>query len=144
MRKILYVAALLLMSASTAMAEGTQQLTINGQTVESVVTRITFGGDNVVLQFSDGTSQTADMEAVVLGFDYSAFTSVYTLREAVGNFLNLSGVADGTEVCIYDAKGKLVAIAKADGTKAALSVSKLRSGVYLLKAGRQVVKFIKK
>ena len=47
MRKILSVAAvLLLMSVSFAKAEGKQTLTINGQTVDSVVTRITFEGES--------------------------------------------------------------------------------------------------
>ena len=144
MRKILSVAALLLMAVSQAKAEGKQQLTINGQTVENVVTRITFEGDNVVLHFKGGDSQTADMDAVVLGFDYSPTTTVSVLRGTVDKFLNLSGVDDGTVVTIYDAQGKLVTTTTAREAKAVLSVSTLRSGVYMLKAGRQAVKFIKK
>ena len=144
MRKILSVAALLLMAVSQAKAEGKQQLTINGQTVENVVTRITFEGDNVVLHFKGGDSQTADMDAVVLGFDYSPTTTVSVLRGTVDKFLNLSGVDDGTVVTIYDAQGKFVTTTTAREAKAVLSVSTLRSGVYMLKAGRQAVKFIKK
>ena len=144
MRKILSVAVLLLAAISLAKAEGKQQLTINGQTVESIVTRITFEGDNVVLHFVGGDSQTADMDAVILGFEYSPVTSIYTLRGTVEKFLSLDGLDEGTVVSIYDAQGKLVTTATAHEAKAVLSVSTLRSGVYVIKAGRQIVKFIKK
>ena len=145
MRRILSVAAvLLLMSVSLAKAESKQTLTINGQTVESIVTRITFEGDNVVLHFKGGDSQTADMDAVVLGFEYSPTTSISVLRGTVDNYLNLAGLDEGTVVSIYDAQGKLITTTTAREAKAVLSVSTLRSGVYVLKAGRQVVKFIKK
>jgi len=145
MRKILSVAAvLLLMSVSFAKAESKQTLTINGQTVESVVTRITFEGDNVVLHFKGGDSQTADMDAVVLGFEYSPTTSISVLRGTVDNYLNLAGLDEGTVVSIYDAQGKLVRTTTVREAKAVLSVSTLRSGVYVLKAGRRIVKFNKK
>ncbi len=145
MRKILSVAAvLLLMSVSFAKAESKQTLTINGQTVESVVTRITFEGDNVVLHFKGGESQTADMDAVVLGFEYSPTTAISVLRGTVDNYLNLAGLDEGTVVSIYDAQGKLVRTTTVREAKAVLSVSTLRSGVYVLKAGRQIVKFNKK
>ena len=145
MRKILSVAAvLLLMSVSFAKAESKQTLTINGQTVESIVTRITFEGDNVVLHFKGGDSQTADMDAVVLGFEYSPTTAISVLRGTVDNYLNLAGLDEGTVVSIYDAQGKLVRTTTVREAKAVLSVSTLRSGVYVLKAGRQIVKFNKK
>lgn len=145
MRKFLSVAAvLLLMSVSFAKAESKQTLTINGQTVESIVTRITFEGDNVVLHFKGGESQTADMDAVVLGFEYSPTTAISVLRGTVDNYLNLAGLDEGTVVSIYDAQGKLVRTTTVREAKAVLSVSMLRSGVYVLKAGRQIVKFNKK
>lgn len=132
------------MSVSFAKAESKQTLTINGQTVESIVTRITFEGDNVVLHFKGGDSQTADMDAVVLGFEYSPTTSISVLRGTVDNYLNLAGLDEGTVVSIYDAQGKLITTTTAREAKAVLSVSTLRSGVYVLKAGRQIVKFNKK
>lgn len=145
MRKILAIVAVcLLTTASLARAENRQQLSINGQAVESVVTRITFEGDNVVLHFVGGDSQTVDMDAVVLGFEYSTTVSISAFRGTVDNYLNLSGVDDGTVVSIYDAQGKVVAATTAREAKAVLSVSTLRSGVYVLKAGHQVVKFTKK
>ena len=145
MRKIITIVAVcLLATASLVKAENKQQLTINGQAVESVVSRITFDGDNVVLHFVGGDSQTADMDAVVVGFEYSTTVSVNVLRGTVGNSLNLSGIDEGTVVTIYDAQGKTVATTTASQAKAVFSVSTLKSGVYVLKAGRQAVKFIKK
>lgn len=132
------------MSVSFAKAESKQTLTINGQTVESIVTRITFEGDNVVLHFKGGESQTADMDAVVLGFEYSPTTAISVLRGTVDNYLNLAGLDEGTVVSIYDAQGKLVRTTTVREAKAVLSVSTLRSGVYVLKAGRRIVKFNKK
>lgn len=145
MRKILSLVVVLLLTAvSLAKAGNKQQLTINGQTVQNVVTRITFEGDNVVLYFIDSQSQTVDMDAVVLGFNYSPTTSISVLRGTVDNSLNLEGLDEDTMVSVYDAQGKLVATDTAREAKAVLSVSTLKSGVYVLKAGRQVVKFIKK
>ena len=132
------------MSVPFAKAESKQTLTINGQTVESIVTRITFEGDNVVLHFKGGESQTADMDAVVLGFEYSPTTAIGVLRGTVDNYLNLAGLDEGTVVSIYDAQGKLVRTTTVREAKAVLSVSTLRSGVYVLKAGRRIVKFNKK
>lgn len=145
MRKILALtAACLLLSVSAALAGVGQQLTINGQTVEKSVTRITFDGDNVVLHFEGDDSQTADMETVVLGFTYSPTTAIHTLRGTVGNTLSLEGLDPGTEVCIYDAQGKLVTATTASEAKAVLSTKALKKGVYMLKAGQQAVKFIKR
>lgn len=132
------------MAVSLAKAGNEQQLTINGQTVQNVVTRITFEGDDVVLHFIDSQSQTVDMDAVVLGFNYSPTTSISVLRGTVDNSLNLEGLDEDTMVSVCDAQGKLVATTTAREAKAVLSVSTLKSGVYMLKAGRQVVKFIKK
>ncbi|MCR4810167.1 MAG: T9SS type A sorting domain-containing protein [Prevotella sp.] len=145
MRKILAIVAVCLFAtASLVKAENKQQLTINGQAVESVVSRITFDGDNVVLHFVGGDSQTVEMDAVVLGFEYSTVVSINALRGTVDNFLNLQGIDEGTVVSVYDAQGKLVATTTAHEAKAVLSVSTPKSGVYMLKAGRQAVKFIKK
>ena len=135
---------LLLLSVSLAKAELQQQLTINGQTVESIVTRITFEGDNVVLHFKDGDSQTADMDAVVLGFVYSPTTSIGALRGTDDNYLDLAGLDEGTVVSIYDPQGKLITTTTAREAKTLLASSSLKNGVYVLKAGPKTVKVMKR
>ena len=57
---------------SYAETSGTgQTITINGLAVNKTATELTFDGDNVILHFSDGTSQSADMESVSIVFNNS-------------------------------------------------------------------------
>lgn len=64
---------MLLLSAMSlnATADDIQTLTLNGQTSDKTVSRITFSGDNAVLTFTDQTTATCDMEQVKLEFDYT-------------------------------------------------------------------------
>lgn len=56
---------------STAVFAGSKQtIKIDGQVIEKTVSEITFDGDNVVLQYSDSTSDQADMSLVTLSFTY--------------------------------------------------------------------------
>ena len=125
-------------------AEKKQTLTINGEKVEKLLTRITFEGDNAVLTFGDNTTQTADMEAVILSFSVDDLTAIGTIKGNVGNKLSIDGLEPDTEVEIYDAQGKKLLTAHIDETRAILNTRSLKNGVYLLKANRQVVKFIKR
>ena len=74
MKKIITFTAMLLMLVGSAQADNKQTVTINGQTVEQKAERLTFDGDNVTVNFTDGTSQTADMEAVKLDFQWDSST----------------------------------------------------------------------
>lgn len=144
MKKLLFLfSAALLMLASPIKAETTQTLIINGEPVEKVVTKITFNGDLAVLTFSDGTNISEDMGNVILCFS-SAPTSikdiaVFQMNKAVDGNLDIEGLAEGTQVAIFDASGKqLIATMTSK-----INVSSLKPGVYFLKAGNQVVKFVK-
>ena len=125
---------LLLLSISLTKAEVRQTLTISGQTVNAVVTRITFEGDNAMLHFVGGNSQTADMDDVVMSFDYS-FLGIKDLH--------LPG-QDNTTVTIYDAQGKFVATTTVREAKALLTTPTFRNGVYLLKTKQKAVKVFRK
>lgn len=143
-KKISFIlAALWLTTAVPTMATNDPVLKINGVTVEKTVTKITFEGDNVVLHFADTSMQQADMESVVLTFGSTTAIqnlSAFTLRDLVDGQLQLSGLKKGTEVLIYNAAGKQVL----RSTSAKINVSQLKSGVYLLKADHQIVKFVKR
>jgi 3-dehydroquinate synthase class II len=119
-------------------------LVINGEKVEKVVARITFEGDNVVLTFSDQTVQTADMENVVLSFTPEDLTAIGTIKNAVNKTFSIEGLEPGTEIIIYNTDGKQVLTARASEDLTTLKMSSLKKGVYLMKAGKQVVKFIKR
>ena len=145
MMKRLFVMCLLGVMLSIGLhAENKQQLIINGETVAKVVAKMTFEGDNVILHFSDDTQLTAAMSSVVLSFDWSGETAIYVLKNAAGNVLDIEGLAPGTVVTLYDAAGHCIMTTTADKVSTQLSTQSLSSGVYLLKADKQVVKFVKK
>ena len=130
--------------ASPIKADTTQTLIINGEVVEKIVTKITFEGDNAVLTFSDETNISEDMGNVILRFSSSP-TSIknveaFQLNNVVGDNLDINGLAEGTKVVIYDTSGKDVITTNGSN----INVSSLKPGMYILKAGNQVVKFIKK
>lgn len=83
-----------------AVADNKQTLTIDGSTVDKVVTQITFDGDNAVLTYSDNSTQSADMELVALAFEYdgtSGISAVETEETTVtGKVYNLNGQMVGT------------------------------------------------
>ena len=144
MKKLkLFIMTCLLTVAFTAQAQKVQTLVINGEKVEKVVARITFEGDNVVLTFSDQTVQTADMENVVLSFTPEDLTAIGTIKNAVNKTFSIEGLEPGTEIIIYNTDGKQVLTARASEDLTTLKMSSLKKGVYLMKAGKQVVKFIK-
>ena len=136
--------ALLLLGNGAAWADQRQELVVNGEHVEKTVARITFDGDNVVLHFSSQDSQTADMGDVVLKFIPGTATAIRCLKDVVADKLDVSGLQPGTEVMIFDASGRQVLTTKATDVRMQLSASSLKSGVYLLKAGKQIVKFVKR
>ena len=145
MKKLLFLfSAALLMLASPIKAETTQTLIINGEVVEKVVTKITFEGDLAVLTFADETFISEDMGNVIMQFTASP-TSIknveaFQLNKAVGDNLEIDGLVEGTQVQVFDASGKQV-IVTYDST---INVSSLMPGMYILKAGNQIVKFAKK
>ena len=144
MKKLLFsFVAMMLMVVSPIKAEANQTLIINGEVVSKVVTKITFEGDLVVLTFSDSTTAKEDMDNVVIRF--TAPTSIkdlttFQLKKAVDGSLEINGLAVGTQVYVFDAAGKQMLVTK-DST---VNVSGLKSGVYVLKAGDQIVKFVKR
>ena len=144
MKKLLFLfSAALLMLASPIKAETTQTLIINGEPVEKIVTKITFNGDHAVLTFSDATEISEDMGNIILRFSSSP-TSIknveaFLLNNVVGDNLDIDGLTAGAQVTIYDASGKDVFTTNGSN----INVSGLRSGMYILKAGNQIVKFVK-
>ena len=144
MKKLLFLfSAVMLMLAAPAKAATTQTLIINGEVVEKVVTKITFEGDLAVLTFADNSVAQEDMGNIVLQFSDSPTSikgiSAFQLNNVVDGSLDINGLAEGTLVQIFDASGKQV-VATYDTT---INVSSLKPGMYILKAGNQIVKFVK-
>lgn len=147
MRKRVIMAAFFVLSmCGMAHADVVQTLTVNGQKVEKVVSQITFSGDNVVLHF-DGTEETYPMDDVQIDFTSGAGIgniSTFKLNTFVDGQLNIAGLEAGTQVAVYDVSGKKLAHAQAEGESTLVNVDNLNSGVYILKVGNQIVKFVKR
>ena len=145
MKKLLLLfSAIMLMLVSPVKAGTTQTLIINGEVVEKVVTKITFEGDLAVLTFADETFISEDMGDVIMQFTTSP-TSIknveaFQLNKAVGDNMEIDGLVEGTQVQVFDATGKQVIVTN-DTT---INVSSLMPGMYILKAGNQIIKFAKK
>jgi hypothetical protein len=136
--------ACLLFFALTVQAKKVQTLIINGEKVERVVARITFEGDNAVLTFSDQSVQKADMGNVKLSFTPEDLTSIGIIKNPVNKTFSIEGLEPGTEIVIYNTDGKQVLTTYASDNFTILKMTSLKKGVYLMKAGKQVVKFVKR
>lgn len=104
---------------STAVFAGSKQtVKIDGLLIEKTVSEITFDGDNVVLQYSDNTSDQADMSLVTLSFTYqtTGISQVEDIKKALrGKVYNLQGQYVGSSLQglskgVYMINGKKVII----------------------------------
>ena len=143
MKKLLFLFSAALLMLASPIKAATQALIINGEPVEKVVMKITFNGDLAVLTFSDATEISEDMGNVILRFSSSPTSikdiTTFQMNKAVDGELNIEGLPAGTQVVIFDASGKQLMATMATQ----INVSSLKSGVYVLKAGNQIVKFVK-
>lgn len=118
-KQITVSAAIALLTLSTpAQADNKQVVTVGQQQLTETVTRLTFDGDQVVLHLANGTTQTVDMEDVVI-----TFTVVDALK------------ALGTEpkdapLAYFDLNGRQLKKAP-------------KKGGYIMKKGTKVVKVLK-
>ena len=140
----------LIFLAAPSWAQTQQTVTINGQTVDKTVVQITFDKDQVVLHFSDGLTQTADMDDVSIAFSPSDAESIsslqsntFTFHGVVNGQLTIGNLQEGTHLTIFNANGQRMMSAQSTGGTTTLQVSQLPTGTYILKAGSQYVKFQK-
>ncbi|MCM1092833.1 MAG: T9SS type A sorting domain-containing protein [Lachnospiraceae bacterium] len=144
MKKVILSLTFMLVTMLSGNAAG-PTLTINGKTVEKTVTKITFEGDNAVLHFGNET-EAHDMNSVVLSF--SALSGIdeiisYSFNGIIDGNIVLGGIPTGTVVEIYDTTGKLRVSEKIESDPANIDITSLNKGIYLLKAGKNCVKFQK-
>lgn len=129
----------------------TQTITVNGQEVAGKqVTALSFDGDNATLTYSDNSIETAAIEQVRILFSYDTDptsiqqVSVFEFGGIVSGQLQLGGLENGTPIQIVDITGKTWISTKATDRQASIDVGLLRHGIYVVKAGNQIVKFMKK
>lgn len=115
---ILTMTTLLLSLASTTMADNKQIVTIGQRQVEKTVQQLTFNEGQVVLHYSDQTSETADMADVVI---------VFTVADALKA---LEKADRDAPLAYFDINGRQLKRAPAKGS-------------YIIKKGKKIVKLIK-
>ena len=113
-----YLLLLAGMLSTVVFAGSKQTVKIDGQLIEKTVSEITFDGDNVVLQYSDNTSNQADMSLVTLSFTYqtTGISQIEDIKKALqGKVYNLQGQYVGSSLQglskgVYIINGKKVII----------------------------------
>lgn len=147
-KKTLHIFLILWFFATSAFADTTQTITINGETVEQIATKLTINGDKVIITYASGdTSGEVDMESVVIKFSESTgidAIGTYQFNGIVDGVLNVGNITDGTPIVVYSTSGSVVASVKSAGSSVQIDINGQPSGIYLLKAGNQVVKFMKR
>ena len=118
-----------------------QTLTINGQVINKTVTNISFNGDNVLLQYSDGTEDEEDMEIVTLSFNYSEPTGIGDAPrlndkgEIINDGSTLSTGSGTGSPQVYDLQGRRI-----QTSNFKLQTSNLKKGIYILNGKKVVIK----
>lgn len=149
MKKIVMTVCLLCSMALGAWADATQTITVNGTAVTGKTVRsISFEGDNAIVLYSDNSSETSPIEQVKISFAYSAtgikHVTVFNYNGIVGGQLHLSGLKDGAAIQVLDTAGKVQVKARTSEGETVVDVNHLQRGVYMVRVGEQVIKFMKK
>ena len=118
MKKLLLL-CMLLMSGMNMMADDKQKLDA------ATISEITFDGDNVIILFTDGTSQTFDMGDTEKPITID-FSNVLGMDERLKMTQALG--LEGQQV--YDLKGR----------KAGKSAAALKKGIYVIKGKKVIIK----
>lgn len=95
-----YLLLLAGMLSTVTYADNNQTVKIEGSIIDKVVTEITFDGDDVILHYSDNSSDTKDMSLVAFSFTYGETAGLHHVENAKktcnGKIYNLNGQLVGT------------------------------------------------
>lgn len=146
-RHILVATALSLLTVPVAAGNADPVVVVNGTPVENILSQITFEGDNVVLHFADGVAdRSEDMGTVTITMPNT--TGIARIKTAaavaaVGNELVMDGIAAGERIAIYDTGGRLRMQTTSPGSRVRFSLESLATGMYIVRAGSNIIKFQK-
>lgn len=126
MKRLLLLSVCFMMGMS-AIADDTQKasqvVTIDGTTVEKVVTKITFDGDKALLHFEgESTPQEVDMDLVKIVFSYSPTGISIISTDQEGYYK------------VFDLNGRFL------GTHHSLITTHLKSGIYVINGKKFIIK----
>lgn len=127
---------------------GNPTLKVNGEEIGKTLKQITFDGDNAVLNFSDGSTQTCRMDVVEVLFQSSNVSlspvNICLLSTLVQDELVVENAPHSQLVQVYDFSGRLhLQTTTLASSSLHLDVSALHQGVYVLRIGTQSIRFIK-
>lgn len=123
------------------------ELRIDGASTNRFVTAISYDGDQITLSWNDKTVASDWVARIIanlisgIDIDKVKIRSICGLH---GNVLNVEGTRPGLLLCVYDIQGKVVQSCITHATSCQLDISKLNTGIYLLKADSEVIRFVKK
>lgn len=150
MKKLLLFVAMLL-AVGSSRADGVFK--VNGENIQKTPTFITLDYSRagyIQVQFSDSSVVSYNMNLVEF-YPNEVNAIQNTMKEGaffhvkghVRDILHLEGITPGAEIGIYAANGAQKYLGKSNGKNTSVDVSRLSRRVYLLRVGRQAVKFIK-
>ena len=126
---------------------------VNGEEIKKTPTLITLDYSKagyIQVQFSDSSVVSYNMNLVE--FFLKELNSIHNnmkeetffhIKGHVRDVLHLEGITSGAEIAVYSANGEQKYLGKSNGENMSVDVSHLSRGVYVLRVGRQAVKFIK-
>ena len=145
MKRLLTMALSVIAVAAIASAEVPQALTVNGEAIDGkTVKQLAIDREQVTVVFDDGTTiDDVTTLSLIIGSTGLQGISYYDASaRIVGNSLTVKGLSGLSPIAVYDIKGRQVAAAPLS-TEATIDISNLAAGVYSVRAGNQVIKFIK-
>lgn len=126
---------------------------VNGEEIKKTPTLITLDYSKagyIQVQFSDSSVVSYNMNLVEFcPNEVNAIQNTmkegtfFHIKGHVRDVLHLEGIISGAEIAVYSANGEQKYLGKSNGENMSVDVSHLSRGVYVLRVGRQAVKFIK-
>lgn len=126
---------------------------VNGEEIKKTPTLITLDYSRagyIQVQFSDSSVVSYNMNLVEFcPNEVNAIQNTmkegtfFHIKGHVRDVLHLEGITSGAEIAVYSANGEQKYLGKSNGENMSVDVSRLSRGVYVLRVGRQAVKFIK-
>ena len=126
---------------------------VNGEEIKKTPTLITLDYSRagyIQVQFSDSSVVSYNMNLVEFcPNEVNAIQNTmkegtfFHIKGHVRDVLCLEGIISGAEIAVYSANGEQKYLGKSNGENMSVDVSHLSRGVYVLRVGRQAVKFIK-
>jgi len=122
---------------------------IDGQELQQTVARISFKGDTAVLHFS-GTDSLS-IHCLLLSVEFTEGsglsplqnTRILLARNPVKDILPLENLEAGSRLLLYNIEGRLLKTQQVHASSAQIDLSDLPAGVYLLRTGKYLIRFVK-